>query len=82
MMDLNQEEAKKTTLSHRPKTVPFISTVTLPRLARYMGHAGAQFTHYYLKFTEPLRCAASDRFHQHMAGTVLPPADRQKGGVR
>ncbi|MEI8316133.1 MAG: tyrosine-type recombinase/integrase, partial [Verrucomicrobiota bacterium] len=54
----------------------------LPRLARYMGHAGAQFTHYYLKFTEPLRCAASDRFHQHMAGTVLPPANRQKGGVR
>jgi len=33
----------------------------LPRLARYMGHAGAQFTHYYLKFTEPLRVAAAAR---------------------
>jgi integrase/recombinase XerD len=33
----------------------------LPRLARYMGHAGAQFTHYYLKFTEPLRAAAAAR---------------------
>jgi integrase len=52
----------------------------LPRLARYMGHAGAQFTHYYLKFTEPLRCAASDRFRQHLAAAILPSADRQEGG--
>ena len=53
----------------------------LPRLARYMGHAGAQFTHYYLKFTEPLRCAASDRFRQHLAAAILPSTDRQEGGV-
>jgi len=37
----------------------------LPRLARYMGQAGAQFTHYYLKFTEPLRCAAAERTRPH-----------------
>ncbi len=52
----------------------------LPRLARYLGHAGAQFTHYYLKFTEPLRCAASDRFRQHLAAAILPSADPQEGG--
>jgi site-specific recombinase XerD len=55
--------------------------VVLPRLARYMGHAGAQFTHYYLKFTEPLRCAASDRFRQHWAAVILPSADRQERGA-
>lgn len=54
----------------------------LPRLARYMGHAGAQFTHYYLKFTEPLRGAASDRFRQHFAAAILPSSDRQQGGQR
>ncbi len=53
----------------------------LPRLARYMGHEGMQFTHYYLKFTEPLRCAASDRFRQHLAATVLAPNDLGQGGV-
>ena len=53
----------------------------LPRLARYMGHAGAQFTHYYLKFTEPLRCAASDRFRQHLAAAILPSVDRREGGA-
>jgi site-specific recombinase XerD len=53
----------------------------LPRLARYMGHAGMQFTHYYLKFTEPLRCAASDRFRQHLVAAVLSPTDFQEGGV-
>ena len=52
----------------------------LPRLARYLGHSGAQSTHYYLKFTEPLRCAASDRFRQHLAAAILPSADRQEGG--
>jgi site-specific recombinase XerD len=52
----------------------------LPRLARYMGHAGVQFTHYYLKFTEPLRCAASDRFRHHFAKAVLPPMPPAKGG--
>jgi integrase/recombinase XerD len=53
----------------------------LPRLARYMGHAGIQFTHYYLKFTEPLRCAASDRFRQHLTAAVLPALDSKKGGA-
>jgi len=53
----------------------------LPRLARYMGHAGMQFTHYYLKFTEPLRCAASDRFRQHLTAAILSPAVPKQGGV-
>lgn len=53
----------------------------LPRLARYMGHAGVQFTHYYLKFTEPLRCAASDRFRQHLSAAVLGPIDPKEGGM-
>jgi len=53
----------------------------LPRLARYMGHAGVQFTHYYLKFTEPLRCAASDRFRQHVTAAVLAPVDPKRRGV-
>ncbi len=40
---------------------------TLPRLARYMGHVDFQFTHHYLKFTGPLRRAASERFHGSLA---------------
>jgi len=55
--------------------------VVLPRLARYMGHAGIQFTHYYLKFTEPLRCVASDRFRHHLAAAVLPTIAPKAGGV-
>ena len=51
--------------------------MVLPRLARYMGHSGVQFTHYYLKFTEPLRCAANDLFRQHLVA-VLPPNHQQK----
>ncbi len=54
----------------------------LPRLALYMGHAGARFTHYYLKFTEPLRCVANDRFRQNLATAVLVPADHVDGGAR
>jgi site-specific recombinase XerD len=53
----------------------------LPYLARYMGHAGVKFTHYYLKFTEPLRCAASDNFRQHLMAAVLPPFVAKEGGV-
>ena len=53
----------------------------LPRLARYMGHAGIQFTHYYLKFTEPLRCVASDRFRHHLSAAVLPTTVPNEGGV-
>ena len=52
----------------------------LPRLARYLGHEGVQFTHYYTKFTEPLRRAASDRFRHHLAKAVLPPMRPVKGG--
>ena len=40
---------------------------TLPRLARYMGHVDFSFTHHYLKFTEPLRLAADERFHRLLA---------------
>jgi len=54
----------------------------LPRLARYMGHASAQFTHYYLKFTEPLRRAAGDRFHRHLAAVVLSSQDEHAHGER
>jgi integrase len=55
--------------------------VVLPRLARYMGHAGIQFTHYYLKFTEPLRCVASDRFRHHLSAAILPTTAPKAGGV-
>jgi len=44
---------------------------TLPRLARYLGHASPAFTHYYLKFTEPLYQAASARFHRHCVGSLI-----------
>ena len=56
--------------------------VTLPRLARYLGHDSTLFTHYYLKFTEPVRRAASDRFRQHLARFLFPsaPAGSWKGG--
>ena len=53
----------------------------LPRLARYMGHAGIQFTHYYLKFTEPLRCVASDRFRHHLSAVVVPATAPRQGGA-
>jgi len=56
--------------------------VTLPRLARYLGHDSPEFTHYYLKFTEPVRRAAGDRFRQHLAPFLFPsaPAGSRKGG--
>lgn len=55
---------------------------TLPRLARYLGHASPLFTHYYLKFTEPVRRAAADRFRQHLASSLFPTrrASSRKGG--
>ena len=53
----------------------------LPRLACYMGHAGIQFTHYYLKFTEPLRCVASDRFRHHLSAAILPTTAPKAGGM-
>jgi site-specific recombinase XerD len=46
---------------------------TLPRLARYMGHVDFAFTHHYLKFTEPLRLAASERFHRLVAPFFFAP---------
>lgn len=52
----------------------------LPCLSRYMGHAGVQFTHYYLKFTEPLQCIAGERFRQHLTAAVLSPDDPAEGG--
>ena len=55
---------------------------TLPRLARYLGHASPSFTHYYLKFTEPVRRVAADRFRQHLVASLFPtrrPGSR-KGG--
>jgi integrase/recombinase XerD len=45
--------------------------VTLPRLARYMGHVDFQFTHHYLKFTEPLRRAANERFRRLLADILV-----------
>ena len=52
----------------------------LPRLARYMGHAGAQYTHYYLKFTEPLQSAASDLFLRYTQ--IMRLSDNlKKGGL-
>ena len=55
---------------------------TLPRLARYLGHASPGFTYYYLKFTEPVRRAAADRFRQHLVASLLPAlrTGSRKGG--
>ena len=39
----------------------------LLHLARYLGHAHAASTHYYLKLTPALRTSASERFHQRFA---------------
>jgi len=52
----------------------------LPRLAHYMGHSGILFTHYYLKFTEPLRCVAGERFRRHLTAAVLKPLGTGEGG--
>ena len=52
----------------------------LPRLARYMGHAGARYTHYYLKFTEPLQGAASDLFLRY-SQVMRPSVNFKKGGL-
>ena len=56
---------------------------TLPRLARYLGHVSPDFTHHYLKFTEPLRTAASKRFHRVAIASLFQPAHQrhQTGGV-
>jgi hypothetical protein len=56
---------------------------TLPRLARYLGHVSPDFTHHYLKFTEPLRTAASKRFHRVAIASLFQPTHQRhhKGGV-
>jgi integrase len=56
---------------------------TLPRLARYLGHVSPDFTHHYLKFTEPLRTAAGKRFHRQVVGSLFRPAQHrhQKGNI-
>jgi integrase/recombinase XerD len=52
----------------------------LPRLARYMGHAGAQFTHYYLKFVEPIRTAAAARTQPERSQSTAQSAFHESGG--
>jgi integrase/recombinase XerD len=49
----------------------------LPRLARYMGHLGFQFTHHYLHLTQSVGVSANDRFRRFLAAAVSP----QKGGA-
>jgi integrase len=46
---------------------------TLPRLARYMGHVDFRLTHHYLKFTEPLRHAANERFRRLLSHILISP---------
>lgn len=55
---------------------------TLPRLARYLGHASPMFTHYYLKFTEPVRRAAGDCFRKHLVSSLFASSrsGSRKGG--
>ncbi|MDA0232841.1 MAG: tyrosine-type recombinase/integrase [Chloroflexi bacterium] len=45
----------------------------LPLLATYMGHVSVASTQYYLRFIEPLACAASQRFAACYGGLVTPP---------
>jgi integrase len=44
----------------------------LPLLATYMGHVSIASTEYYLKFVEPLRVSASERFAHHCGALVTP----------
>jgi integrase len=44
----------------------------LPLLATYLGHGSAVSTHYYLRFIEPLRTAASERFANRYGTLVFP----------
>ena len=53
--------------------------VKLPLLATYMGHVSVVSTHYYLRWVEPLRTAASERFARHYGELVVPVPGR-KGG--
>lgn len=54
----------------------------LPRLACYMGHTSSQFTHYYLKFTEPLRCVAGDLFRRYITPAIFPQSPARNGGSK
>lgn len=51
----------------------------LPLLATYMGHVSIVSTQYYLRFIEPLACAASERFAARYGDLVTPT---HKEGVR
>jgi integrase/recombinase XerD len=44
----------------------------LPSLSIYMGHVSIASTQYYLKLTEPLANAASERFASHCASLIKP----------
>lgn len=44
----------------------------LPLLATYMGHVSIVSTQYYLKLTEPLVSAASERFAKRYASLIVP----------
>lgn len=44
----------------------------LPLLATYMGHVSIVSTQYYLKLTEPLMSAASERFAKRYASLIVP----------
>jgi len=44
----------------------------LPLLAIYMGHVHIVSTQYYLKLTEPLMSAASERFAKRYASLIVP----------
>lgn len=44
----------------------------LPLLATYMGHVSIVSTQYYLKLTEPLMSAASERFSNRYASLIAP----------
>ena len=68
---------------HRGYRIGRDAQATLPRLARYLGHVSPAFTHYYLKFTEPLRRASGDRFRQHIVSSLFAaaPAPSRKGGA-
>ena len=47
-------------------------SLKLPFLSIYMGHVSITSTQYYLKWTEPLADAASERFAKHCARLVQP----------
>jgi integrase/recombinase XerD len=49
----------------------------LPLLSTYMGHVSIVSTHYYLRWIEPLRTAASTKFASHYGRLVVPEPGRK-----